>query len=95
MDKLSIKVTIANRVYPLTIERHEEEMIRKAAKMVNDNIKELERTYEVHDKQDLLAMASMFFSTKALMLEAEENELSEEVSSKLNEIESVITRYME
>ena len=31
MDKLKIKVSIAGRVYPLTIKREEEENIRKAA----------------------------------------------------------------
>ena len=40
MSQLSIKVNIAGRTYPLTIERSEEEMIRKAA----DNITRALRT---------------------------------------------------
>ena len=35
MSQLSIKVNIAGRTYPLTIERSEEEMIRKAADNIN------------------------------------------------------------
>ncbi len=64
MSELSIKVTLANRVYPLTIARGEEEYIRKAAKLVNENIKELELNYAVRDRQDLLAMTALFYATK-------------------------------
>jgi len=66
MNNLSIKVTIGNRVYPLTIRREEEELIRKAVRMVNDNIKELENSYAVRDKQDLLAMTALFYANKSL-----------------------------
>ena len=38
MSSLSIKVTIAGRTYPLTIDRNEEEVIRKAAAEINKNI---------------------------------------------------------
>tara|TARA_B100000780_G_C21112055_1_gene449499 strand:+ start:1780 stop:2085 length:306 start_codon:yes stop_codon:yes gene_type:complete len=65
-DELNIKVTLGNRVYPLTIEREEEEIIRKAAKMVNENMRELESSYAVRDKQDLLAMTALFFANKAI-----------------------------
>jgi len=35
-EKLSIRVNIADRYYPLKIERDDEERIRRAAKMIND-----------------------------------------------------------
>ena len=56
MSQLSIKVNIAGRTYPLTIERSEEEMIRKAADKINESIKDLKENYAVKDIQDLLAM---------------------------------------
>jgi cell division protein ZapA len=40
-DQLSIKITIADRSYPLTIKREEEEGVRKAAKMISDNVSDL------------------------------------------------------
>jgi cell division protein ZapA (FtsZ GTPase activity inhibitor) len=64
MSELSIKVTIAGRTYPLTIERDEEEKIRKAALQINENIKNLEDNYAVKDMQDLLAMTALQFSTQ-------------------------------
>ena len=53
MSSLSIKVTIAGRTYPLTIDRNEEEVIRKAAAEINKNIDSLKSNYAVKDVQDL------------------------------------------
>jgi cell division protein ZapA len=94
MSKLSIKVNIGNRVYPLTIDREEEELIRKAAKRVNDNMKQLESTYSVSDKQDLLAMTALFFSNKALEVDDKIEDISDTVSEKLDTIESDLEQYL-
>ena len=45
MAELSIKVNIAGRVYPLTVKREEEETVRKAAKLINDRMKDYEENY--------------------------------------------------
>ena len=65
MGQLSIKVNIAGRTYPLTIERSEEEMIRKAADNINESVKNLKENYAVKDMQDLLAMTALQLSTKS------------------------------
>jgi cell division protein ZapA len=65
MAELSIKVGIANRIYPLKINIEEEEAIRKAVKLINDKLKEYEENYSVKDKQDLLAMCALQFATES------------------------------
>ena len=42
MEKLKIKLSIANRIYPLTIDPSQEEGLRKAALDINNMIKQLE-----------------------------------------------------
>ncbi|MCB9195570.1 MAG: cell division protein ZapA [Flavobacteriales bacterium] len=64
MSSQSIKVNIAGRVYPLTIDPQEEEVIRKAAERINANIKELQESYAVRDMQDLLAMTALQYATE-------------------------------
>ena len=59
MSELSIKVTIANRVYPLTVQRDEEEEVRKAAKYINERITDLGSSFAVKDNTDLLAMLAL------------------------------------
>jgi len=69
MGELSIKIKIANRVYPLTVESSEEEGIRNAAEKINKSIDDFERLYSVKDKQDLIAMAALKVATRNFDLE--------------------------
>lgn len=59
MDKVSLKIVIAGRTYPLTIKGEEENAIREAADRINTNIQKLQGTYAVKDMQDLLAMTTL------------------------------------
>ncbi|MBQ0739802.1 cell division protein ZapA, partial [Aquimarina celericrescens] len=64
LDKLKIKLSIADRVYPLTIRPEQEEGLRKAAKRINGVIKKYEQDYAVRDKQDVLAMSALQFAAE-------------------------------
>jgi len=64
-ESLKIKLSIADRVYPMTIAPHQEEGLRKAAKKIEAVIKQFERNYAVRDKQDVLAMCALQFAAKA------------------------------
>jgi cell division protein ZapA (FtsZ GTPase activity inhibitor) len=68
-EKLSIKVNIADRYYPLKIERKDEEKIRKAAKLINEKVTQYKQRYLDKDVQDFLAMAALQFVSKVLELE--------------------------
>jgi cell division protein ZapA len=59
MEKVSLKVIIAGRTYPLTIKKDEESSILAAAEKINSNIKKLQGSYAVKDMQDLLAMTTL------------------------------------
>ncbi|MFK7814538.1 MAG: cell division protein ZapA [Maribacter sp.] len=63
-EKLKIKLSIADRVYPLTIDPLQEEGLRKAAKNIEQLAKKFEQSYAVRDKQDVLAMCALQFASK-------------------------------
>lgn len=63
-EKLKIKLSIADRVYPLTIDPSQEEGLRKAAKNIEQLAKKFEQNYAVRDKQDVLAMCALQFASK-------------------------------
>lgn len=65
MSKVSIKIVIAGRNYPLTINEGEEELVRKAVEDINTNVQKLQESYAVKDMQDLLAMTSLQLATRA------------------------------
>ena len=68
-EKLSIKVNVAERFYPLKIDRNDEEKIRKAAKMINEKVNQYKEKYADKDTSDFLAMAALQFVIRLLELE--------------------------
>lgn len=63
-NPLKIKLSIADRVYPLTINPAQEEGLRKATKKIEEMIKQFEQNYAVRDKQDVLAMCALQFAAQ-------------------------------
>lgn len=90
MKELSIKVNIANRIYPLTVKQEEEEGIRLASKEINEMIKEYEQNYAVKDKQDLLAMCALQFATKSIELESKSLVVDNGFTEKLDELNRIL-----
>mgnify|MGYP006290011793 CR=1 FL=1 len=81
-DKLSIRVNIAERYYPLRIEREEEEKIRKAARLINEKILQYKQKYIDKDAQDFVAMAALQFVIQYIELESESKSSALEESLK-------------
>jgi cell division protein ZapA len=80
-DELSINININGRIYPLKIDRRQEEKYRKAAKMINDIVLEYKKKYVNQDSQDFLAMTAFQFVLKNLEMEerADETPVLEEL----------------
>lgn len=87
---LKIKVTIADRVYPLTIKREEEELIRKAVKMIGDAVSTFEEKYAVRDKQDVLAMCALQWASQLEKIKARDKQDVEEINDALQSFNSLI-----
>ncbi|XLS30403.1 cell division protein ZapA [Flavobacteriaceae bacterium M23B6Z8] len=89
-EKLKIKVSIADRVYPLTIEPAQEEGIRKAAKKIESLIKQFEQNYAVRDKQDVLAMCALQFASQVEQKSIVSENINEEVLEKLQMLDKTL-----
>jgi len=57
-DQFRINIRIEGRVYPLIIDRKDEERYRKAAKTVNETVSKYRTLFQDKDSQDILAMAA-------------------------------------
>ena len=88
MSELSIKVTIAGRIYPIMAKAEEEEKVRAAAKRVDDNIKLLQEKYAVKDKQDLIAMTALQLATR--LQEHDDKPVESVDTGELDAIEKLI-----
>lgn len=79
-EKLRIKISIADRVYPLTIEPRQEQALRAASKKIDETIKQFEENYAVRDKQDVLAMCALQFASQSEQMDI--NSINESIANK-------------
>ena len=85
-----IKLTIANRVYPLNVPLEQEEGLRTASKKIDLMLKHFEDNYAVKDKQDVLAMCALQLATQTEEENLSEAKVNEEVNSRLEKINQSI-----
>ncbi|MGE4569513.1 MAG: cell division protein ZapA [Bacteroidales bacterium] len=83
-DMFSIRVNVADRYYPLMIQRADEERIRKAARLINERITLYKSKYTDKEVRDYLAMVSLQFVIK--MLELEDHLETDQRNAQLEEI---------
>ncbi len=93
-ELLKIKISIANRVYPLTIPPSQEEGLRKAAKKIETMIKEFEQNYSVRDKQDVLAMCALQFASQVEQKILDKEYTNEHVEEKLTIINQILSSHL-
>lgn len=86
-EKLKIKISIADRVYPLTIESDQEEALRTASKKIDTMIKQFEQNYAVRDKQDVLAMCALQFASQTEQKQIEKTEDYENALKRLKNLD--------
>lgn len=95
MGKLSLKVVVAGRTYPLTVNQGEEAKVTKAAEDINKAIKMLQDNYAVKDMQDLLAMTALQLATKPSNTsssgapQADYSDIENELGSLLKELDTL------
>jgi cell division protein ZapA len=83
-EKLSIRVNVADRFYPLKVEKDDEEKIRRAAKMINDKVLMYKQRYVDKDTQDFLAMAALQFVIQ--LIEEEKSGSDDDLPQILEEL---------
>ncbi|MGE6221226.1 cell division protein ZapA [Nubsella zeaxanthinifaciens] len=93
MGEISIKITIADRIYPLKVSMEEEEIVRRAAKIINERIKDYQENYAVRDKQDLLSMAVLHYATAVLKTEHKVQHQDTTVADKVEELDSLLNGF--
>lgn len=94
-ELININVIIADRPYPLKVKPEEEEGIRKAAKQLNERVKEFQNQYEAKDKQDYLAMCALQYTVDLQNLRGQLEQSDEAVSEKLSSLDNTLASFLE
>lgn len=94
MKETTISISIAGNSYPVKVKSEDEQVIVKAARLINDKIKALKETYVVSDKRDLLAMCALQLATQNIQMESKTDSDNVQLVHRLVEMESFITDYL-
>ena len=93
--KLRIKISIADRVYPLTVEPSQEEGLRSASKKIDAMIKQFEESYAVRDKQDVLAMCALQFASQVEQKQIDKAIDGVETIDRIKRLNLLLDQYLE
>lgn len=93
-EKLKIKISIADRVYPLTVDVAQEEGLRSASKKIDTMIKQYEENYAVRDKQDVLAMCALQFAAQVEQKQINNSIDGTETLERLTKMNNLLEQYL-
>ena len=93
-EKLKIKISIADRVYPLTVDPSQEEGLRSASKKIDGMIKQFEQSYAVRDKQDVLAMCALQFAAQVDQKQITTSQTSETALARLQNLDKKLSELL-
>ncbi len=93
-EKLKIKISIADRIYPLTVDFAQEEGLRSASKKIDVMIKQFEENYAVRDKQDVLAMCALQFASQTEQKQIDNQINGEETMDRIKKINALLDQYL-
>jgi cell division protein ZapA len=86
-----IKISIGDRVYPLSVTEGQEEFLRSSAKQIDQMMKHYEQNYAVQDKQDVFAMCALQLALQLRQEETKSSESHKDIDKKLQTIDTLLS----
>ncbi|MDV6167960.1 cell division protein ZapA [Flavobacterium sp. DG1-102-2] len=94
-DKLKIKISIADRVYPLNVDPSQEEGLRSASKKIDAMMRQFEENYAVRDKQDVLAMCALQFAAQVEQKQLDKSADLDTAFERLKQMDEKVSALLE
>jgi len=91
-ERLSIKIKISDREYPMQVDANVESLLRRAGKILNERIQKYRTQFQIEDRQDLLSMVAFDCMVDLLNTENKQEILEKNISEKLDKWDSIITK---
>ncbi len=73
-ERFVIQLLIGKQFYPITIRRDQEEMYRKASRMINEKLGRYEQSYPNLGQERYIAVTMLDFAVQVLQLQALKDE---------------------
>lgn len=86
-----VNIRVAGRNYPLVVQEDEEEVLRNAAKRLEEYVVRFEKNYSISEKQDALAMSALQLASELENLLKEKTKEQEEILFRIKKISNLVT----
>lgn len=73
-DKLVIQLLIGKQVYPITVRRDQEEIYRKASRMINEKLARYEQSYPNLSYERYTSVALLDFAVQVIQLQKNQDQ---------------------
>lgn len=91
-DKFVIKLLIGKQVYPITVKRDQEEIYRKASRIINEKLGRYEQSYPHLGYERYTAVALLDFAVQVIQLQnqKDQSEYQDTVQRLSQELETLL-----
>ena len=90
-NELNVNVSIADRLYAIKVKPEDKTLVENAVGKINTMVQEYSERYAFKDKQDLLAMAILQYSTLIEKFESGNMSDNKRITDDLLYIDSLLT----
>lgn len=90
-NELNVNVSIADRLYAIKVKPEDKTLVENAVGKINTMVQEYSERYAFKDKQDLLAMAILQYSTLLEKVESGNMSDNKRITDDLLYIDSLLT----
>ncbi len=88
-ELIPINIVIGDRTYRIKIKPTDEEKVRGALKLINEQIVQYKTNFAGKDMQDYIAMVTIWYATQSQASEGSSLEI-EEIKTALTDIEKIL-----
>jgi cell division protein ZapA len=89
-NKITIRIQLGDRDYPVTTSADNEELFRKAGKIINEELKDFRMQYPKFDRQDIFSMVAFFTMIEKLEAEADRNLTETHIAQHFSRLHQLI-----
>lgn len=93
-EKLSVKVHIAGRLFPLMVIPQEEAAVRQAAKEINDKLAELKNAFSGLDEAHLFSMLALDLATRFELLKTGISSQEAALNHQVNQLDETLNQLL-
>jgi cell division protein ZapA len=92
MEELAIKIKIYDRQYPMKVQPKDEALVRKAAEIINGQVKTYHEKFRHIDIQDVLVMVTFDCLVEKLRIEKDHAKEQEVINASIQSMIKIIDK---